>query len=146
METLKTNLLASMNISQEVAQGLKIVGKEGSIVNMSSVAGLIAFPVVGLSTYAASNGGMDAMTRVMAMELGPHKIRINSVIPTTVWTETTRRALKDISTADKIMSTTPLGKLAEVEDIVNATLFLLSDKAAMITGVTLPVYGGLTAC
>ena len=146
METMNTNLLASMNISQEVAQGLKIVGKEGSIVNMSSVASLIAFPVVGMSIYAASKGGMDAMTRVMAMELGAHKIRINSVIPTTVWTETARRALKDLSTADKIMSTTPLGKLAEVEDIVNATLFLLSDKAAMITGVTLPVDGGLTAC
>ena len=146
METMKVNLLASMNISQEVAQGLKIVGKEGSIVNMSSVASLIAFPVVGLSIYGASKGGMDAMTRVMAMELGPHKIRINSVTPTTVWTETTRRALKDLSTADKIMSTTPLGKLAEVEDMVNATLFLLSDKAAMITGVILPVDGGLTAC
>ena len=146
METMKVNLLASMNIFQEIAQGLKILGKEGSIVNMSSVCSLIAFPVVELSIYGASKGGMDAMTRVMAMELGPHKIRINSVTPTTVWTETTRRALKDLSTADKIMSTTPLGKLAEVEDIVNATLFLLSDKAAMITGVTLPVDGGLTAC
>ena len=146
METIKTNLLASMNISQEVAQGLKIAGKEGSIVNMSSVAGLIAFPVVGACSYSASKGGMDAMTRVMAMELGPHKIRANSINPTTVWTEIAKRNFKDVSKLEKLLSMTPMGRLAEVEDIVNATLFLLSNKAAMITGVTLPVDGGLTAC
>ena len=146
IETMKTNLLAAMNISQEVAQGLKIAGKEGSIVNISSVCSSIAFPFVGLGSYSASKGGMDAMTRVMAMELGPHKIRINSVNPTAVWTELAQRTFKDLSAFEKGMSMTPLGRLAEVEDIVNATLFLLSDKAAMITGVALPVDGGLTAC
>ena len=145
MEIMKTNLLASMNISQEVAQGLKTAGKEGSIVNMSSVCGLIAFPVVGASAYSASKGGMDAMTRVMAMELGPHGIRVNSVDLTTVWTEMSRKVI-DLSTVEKVLSMTPIGRLGEVEDIVNATLFLLSDKAAMITGVALPVDGGLTAC
>ena len=143
IETMKTNLLAAMNISQEVAQGLKIAVKEGSIVNISSVCSTIAFPFVGLSSYSASKGGMDAMTRVMAMELGPHKIRINSVNPTAVWTELAQRSNKDLS---KMLSMTPVGRLAEVEDIVNATLFLLSDKAAMITGVSLPVDGGLIAC
>ena len=142
---MKTNLLASMNISQEVAQGLKIAGKKGSIVNISSVCGLIAYPVVGACAYSASKGGMDAMTRVMAMELGPRGIRVNSVNLTTVWTEMSRKVL-DVSTVEKLLSMTPVGRLAEVEDIVNATLFLLSDKAAMITGVTLPVDGGLTSC
>ena len=147
MDIMKTNLLAPMNISQEVAQGLKNAGKEGSIVNMSSVAGLIAFPFPGLCAYSASKGGIDAMTRVMAMELGPHKIRVNSINPTTVWTEGAKQAHKeDLSTVEKSISMTPLGKVAKVEDVVNATLFLLSDKAAMITGVTLPVDGGLTAC
>ena len=146
METIKTNLLASMNISQEVVQGLKIAGKEGSIINMSSVAGLIAFPVVGACSYSASKGGMDAMTRVMAMELGPHKIRANSINPTTVWTDIAKRNFKGVSKLEKLLSMTPMGRLAEVEDVVNATLFLLSDKAAMITGVSLPVDGGLTAC
>ena len=145
MEIMKTNLLASMNISQEVAQGLKTAGKEGSIVNMSSVCGLIALSAVGLCAYSASKGGMDAMTRVMAMELGPHGIRVNSVDLTTVWTEMAKRVL-DLSTVEKVLSMTPIGRLGEVEDIVNATLFLLSDKAAMITGVALPVDGGLTAC
>ena len=146
METMKTNMLSSMNISQEVAQGLTIAGKEGSIVNISSVGCLVAFPLVGLSSCSASKGGMDEMTRVMAMELGPLKIRINSVNPTAVWTELAQRNNKDLSAFDKMLSMTPLGRLAEVEDIVNATLFLLSDKAAMITGVALPVDGGLTAC
>ena len=142
---MKTNLLASMNISQEVAQGLTIAGKEGSIVNISSVCGLIAYPVVGACVYSASKGGMDAMTRVMAMELGPRGIRVNSVNLTTVWTEMSRKVL-DVSTVEKLLSKTPVGGLAKVEDIVNATLFLLSDKAAMITGVTLPLDGGLTSC
>ena len=145
METMMTNLLASMNISQEVVQGLKIAGKEGSIVNMSSVASLIAYPAVGLCAYSASKGGIDAMTRVMAMEQGPHKVRVNSVNLTTVWTEMAKRVL-DLSIVEKVLSMASVGRLAEVEDIVNATLFLLSDKAAMITGVSLPVDGGLTAC
>ena len=146
LETIRTNMLASMNISQEVAQGLKITGKKGSIVNMSSVAALIAFPGVGLCAYSAAKGGIDAMTRVMAMELGPNRIRVNSINPTAVWTKSAERNLKDLSTLDKMLDMSHLGRLAEVEDIVNATLFLLSDKAAMITGVTLPVDGGLTAC
>ena len=88
---------------------------------------------------------MGAKTRVMAMELGPHKIWVNSINPTTVVTAMTRKSIENGS-ADKVMSMTPMGKFAEVEDVVNTTLFLLSDKADMITGVILPVDGGLTAC
>ena len=142
---MMTNLMAPMNISQEVAKGLKSVDRGGSIVNISSITGLVAPKIMGQCAYAASKGGLQAMTRVMAMELGPHKIRVNCVNPTIVWTEMAQRTV-DSSVLEAVLQTTPLGKVASVEDIVHATLFLLSDKAGMITGVTLPVDGGLVAC
>ena len=145
METMVTNLLAPMNIAQEVARGLKDVGRGGSIVNMSGVWGLIANSMTGGCTYAASKGGMDAMTRVMAMELGPHKIRVNSINPTGVLTDKVKQ-FKESASCVKLISMIPMANFAEVEDVVHATLFLLSSKADMITGVTFPVDGGLTAC
>ena len=145
MKTMVTNLLAPMNIAQEVAQGLKDVARGGSIVNMSAVWGLIANPIAGGCTYAASKGGMDAMTRVMAMELGPHKIRVNSINPTAVLTDKLKQ-FKESAYGVKLISTIPMAKFAEVEDVVHTALFLLSSKADMITGVTFPVDGGITAC
>ena len=145
METMMTNLLVPMNIAQEVGRGLKDVARGGSIVNMSDVWGTIATNQIGGCTYAASKGGLDAMTRVMAMELGPHNIRVNSINPTGVWTD----KIKEIKESDfvaKLMSLIPMANFAEVEDVVHATLFLLSSKADMITGVTFPVDGGMTAC
>ena len=144
-KTVVTNLLAPMNIAQEVARGLKEAARGGSIVNLSAVSGIIANnQFEGSCAYAASKGGMDAMTRVMAMELGPHKIRVNSINPTVVWTDSIKAREKGFF--DKVLSKIPLAKFAEVDDIVHVTLFLLSAKADMITGVTLPVDGGLTAC
>ena len=146
MKTVQINLLAAINIAQEVAKGLKAAGKGGSVVNMSSISGLCADPIKGMCVYAATKGGLDAATRVMAMELGPHKIRVNSINPTIVWTDLIKNAYPDPTALQPFLTKTPLGKFAELEDIVHATLFLLSDKANMITGVTLPVDGGLTAC
>ena len=148
LKTMVTNLLAPMNVAQEVARGLKDVARRGSIVNVSGVWSMIAnFPMKGGCTYAASKGGLDAMTRVMAMELGPHNIRVNSINPTAVLTDRIKQAkAKDPDLYDQLLSVIPMTKFAEIEDIVYAALFLLSAKADMITGVTLPVDGGLTAC
>ena len=145
MTTMVTNLLAPMNIAQEVARELKDMARGGSIVNVSSVWGMIATNQLGGCAYAASKGGLDAMTRVMAMELGPHKIRVNSISPTGVWTDKVKE-IRESDNVAKVISLIPMAKLAEVEDIVHATLFLLSSKADMITGVTFPVDGGMTAC
>ena len=142
---MMTNVMAPMNISQEVAKVLKSVDRGGSIVNISSITGLVAPKIMGQSAYAASKGGLQALTRVMAMELGPHKIRVNCINPTVVWTPLAQRVL-NVSVVEKVLQKTPLGKVASVEDVVHATLFLLSDKAGMITGVALPVDGGMVAC
>ena len=146
VKIVSTNLLAPINITQEIAKGLKESGKGGSVVNVSSIASLFAPPILGNTVYGATKGGLDAVTRVMAMELGPHNIRVNSIIPTGVWTPLVKQLYPDPATLQPVMDITPLNKFAEVEDIVNGTLFLLSEKAAMITGVSLPVDGGISAC
>ena len=145
-QMVKINVLAAINIAQEISIGMKASGRGGSIVNMSSVTGLFAVPYIGNCVYAATKGALDAVTRVMAMELGPHKIRVNSINPTAVETEMTRPYMEKAEDLVTWLANTPLGKFAQLEDVVYGTLFLLGDKASMITGITLPVDGGMNAC
>uniref|UniRef100_A0A8B9JA62 Dicarbonyl/L-xylulose reductase n=1 Tax=Astyanax mexicanus TaxID=7994 RepID=A0A8B9JA62_ASTMX len=95
---------------------------------------------------SATKGALDLLTRVMALELGPHQIRVNSVNPTVVMTDMGKIGWSDPVKAKTMTSRIPLGKFAEVEDVVNSILFLLSDKSAMTNGVTLPIDGGFLAC
>lgn len=86
------------------------------------------------------------LSQVMALELGPHNIRVNSVNPTVVMTDMGRLGWSDPEKAKDMLSKIPLGRFAEVEEVVDAVLFLLSDKASMCNGVYLPVDGGFLAC
>ncbi|KAI8435938.1 hypothetical protein MSG28_004106 [Choristoneura fumiferana] len=97
-------------------------------------------------TYSATKGAIDAMTRVMALELGPHNIRVNAVNPTVIMTEMGRLGWSDPQKAQGMLSKIPLGRFGEVSEVVNAVCFLLSDKASMINGVELPIDGGFLAC
>eukprot|EP00050_Salpingoeca_kvevrii_P017275 m.63603 g.63603 ORF g.63603 m.63603 type:complete len:118 (+) comp7466_c0_seq4:704-1057(+) len=90
----------------------------------------------------ASKGAMDNLTRVMAVELGPHKIRCNCVNPTVVLTDMGRLGWSDPVKAGPMLSKIPLGRFSEVDEVVHAIAFLLSDQASMINGVMLPVDGG----
>ena len=96
--------------------------------------------------YAASKAAVDGMTRVLALELGPHNIRVNTINPTVVMTDMGRYAWSDPAKAAPMLARIPLGRFAEVIDIVNVIIFLLSDKAAMIHGAIIPIDGGVTAC
>ncbi|XP_034784298.2 L-xylulose reductase-like, partial [Acipenser ruthenus] len=138
------NVKAALHVAQIVARGMKSRGSGGSIVNVSSQASQCALQ--DHAVYCATKGALDMLTKVMALELGPHKIRVNSVNPTVVMTAMGRIGWSDSMKAGPMMSRIPLGKFAEVEDVVNAILFLLSEKSAMITGATLPVDGGFLAC
>ena len=82
----------------------------------------------------------------MTLELGPHGIRVNCVNPTVVKTEMSEFIWSDSAVAEPFLKMTPLGRFAETDDVVNAVLFLLSDRASLISGVTMPVDGGFTAC
>lgn len=134
------NVKAVVNISQIVANRMKEAGIRGSIVNMSSQAALIALDRH--AAYCASKGALDQLTKVMALELGPFGIRVNSINPTVVLTDMAKRDWGDEKVAADMKAKIPLREFCVPEDVVKATLFLLSDDARMITGVQLPVDGG----
>lgn len=137
------NFMAVFNITQVVAKGMIERGKGGAIVMMSSMLGMRAMEI--RSVYCCTKAAIDQLTRNLALELGPHKIRVNSVNPTVTLTPLAKRyGWENPAKASRITDNTPLGQLAEVKDVVNATVFLLSDKSSMITGSTLPVDGGIT--
>ncbi|TWW81786.1 L-xylulose reductase [Takifugu flavidus] len=138
------NVKAALHVSQIVAHGMIARGSGGSIVNVSSQASQCALR--DHTIYCATKAALDMLTKMMALELGPHKIRVNSVNPTVVMTEMGRLAWSEPEKASAMTSRIPLGHFAEVEDVVNTILFLLSDKSKMTNGVTLPVDGGFLAC
>nr|XP_014720167.1 L-xylulose reductase isoform X1 [Equus asinus] len=144
------NLRAVIQVSQIVAQGLIARGAQGSIVNVSSQASQRA--LTNHSVYCmpslltgSTKGAMDMLTKVMALELGPHKIRVNAVNPTVVMTPMGRANWSDPQKAKPMLDRIPLGRFAEVENVVDTILFLLSDRSSMTTGCTLPVDGGFLA-
>ena len=138
------NVKSIINVTQEVVKKLKADGKPGSIVNVSSQAGMVALQdhVV----YCASKGAVDQITRVCSLELGPYNIRCNSVNPTVVETEMGKRGWADPIKRQWMMERIPLRRFADIGDVVDAIVYLLSDKSAMINGVILPIDGGFTAC
>ncbi|XP_019642592.1 PREDICTED: L-xylulose reductase-like [Branchiostoma belcheri] len=135
--------LDAFDNSQIVAKGMVERGTGGSIVNVSSPAAKRALKEH--TSYCASKGALDIMSKVMALELGPHKIRVNTVNPTITMTDMGIKVWSDPAKSGPMLARIPLGKFLEVEDVVHAILFLLSDKAAMMTGTNLPVEGGFLA-
>uniref|UniRef100_A0A3P9L555 Dicarbonyl/L-xylulose reductase n=1 Tax=Oryzias latipes TaxID=8090 RepID=A0A3P9L555_ORYLA len=138
------NVKAVLHVSQIVARGMKARGSGGSIVNLSSQASQCALR--DHAVYCATKGALDMLTKVMALELGPHQIRVNSVNPTVVMTDMGRLGWSDPQKAASMLCRIPLGRFAEVDDVVDSILFLLSDSSRMTNGVTLPVDGGFLAC
>ncbi|EFA08222.1 L-xylulose reductase isoform X5 [Tribolium castaneum] len=136
------NLKGLINVTRLIAKNM-IRKKSGAIVNISSQASLAG--LLNHTVYSASKGGVDAFTRACALELGPHNIRVNSVNPTVIMTEMGRKWWSEPSRAGTMLHKIPLGRFGEVQEVVDAVLFLLSDKAAMITGTCLPIDGGFVS-
>ncbi|TSK14496.1 Beta-1,3-N-acetylglucosaminyltransferase radical fringe [Bagarius yarrelli] len=138
--SFSVNVKAALHVAQIVAKGMKARGSGGSIVNISSQASHRAFK--DHAVYCATKGALDMMTKVMALELAPYQIRVNSVNPTVVLTDMAKIGWSDPVKANSMISRIPMGKFAEVEDVVHAILFLLCDKSSMTNGVFLPIDGG----
>ncbi|QGH70357.1 SDR family NAD(P)-dependent oxidoreductase [Pseudactinotalea sp. HY158] len=119
-----------------VRAGVPYLGDSGAIVFVSSVNGLAAF---GEDAYSAAKAGLVSFARNLAAELGPRGIRANVVAPGTVRT----RVWDEVGGPDPLIPLYPLGRLGEPEDIAAAIAFLLSEDASWITGITLPVDGGV---
>jgi 3-oxoacyl-[acyl-carrier protein] reductase len=137
---VQINLIGALSLTRAVVRRMLLGTGGGSIVNISSIIGLRGYS--GLSAYAATKGGLDAMTRSLARELGERQIRVNSVAPGYVETEMTHGLSQE--QLDRITRRTPLGRLAQPTDVAGAVRFLLSDQAQFITGQTLAVDGGIT--
>jgi 3-oxoacyl-[acyl-carrier protein] reductase len=113
----------------------------GTIINVSSVASLTPPPTA--SVYSATKGAVDVITRTLAQELGPQKIRVNSLAPGLVETPGTKVAgTSEGEFREMALARTPLGRIGETEDIAKVAVFLASDDSGWITGEVLPVGGG----
>lgn len=139
----RVNCQSAFEIVKDLC-GMKTFTKGGSVVLISSISGVIARK--GLSAYAASKGALISAARVMALELAPREIRVNTISPGTILTPMMLNALEAMSEEDRMKRVEgfPLG-LGRTEDVSYACLYLLSDASRWVTGQNLIVDGGYTA-
>ena len=137
---LRVNLKGAFLMGQAVARKMAKAGK-GSIVNMSSVNGVLAIPTI--AGYNVSKGGINQLTRVMALSLADKGIRVNAVAPGTIATELAAKAVLTSEEAKaRIMSRTPMRRLGEPAEIADVVAWLASDAASYVTGEIVVVDGG----
>lgn len=136
------NARAAMIVGQEYARDRVKRGLPGAVVNVSSVASTIG--IADHTAYCASKGALDGITRVMAVELGRHGIRVNAVNPTVTLTPMAVKAWSDPKKSDPMLARIPVGHFADPNEVAEVILFLLSNRASMMNGVTVPVDGGFT--
>ena len=115
----------------------------GKIVNLASTMGFVALPE--RAVYCTTKGGIVQMTKALALEWAPYRIRVNAIAPTFIKTPMSIPWLKDKAFKKFVVSRIPWGRLGQPNDVVGAVLFLVSDSADLITGITLLIDGGWTA-
>lgn len=140
--TLNVNLRAPALMTKIISKGM-IERKKGNIINISSNACLAG--IEEHAAYCASKFGLNGLTKVMAVELGPHNIRVNCIAPTVVLTPMGTQVWGDPRKADPVKAKIPLGRFIYPEEITQAVLFLASDACRMIHGETLVIDGGVNA-
>jgi NAD(P)-dependent dehydrogenase (short-subunit alcohol dehydrogenase family) len=139
-KVVRVNLVGSFHVAREAAR-MMIAQGGGVIVNLGS--NVSARAIRKRVAYCSTKGAIDAMTRAMAVDLGPHNIRVNTVAPGYIFTE--RWKALPPGDAERRRANIPLGKEASGVDIANAVLFMASDEAANVHGARLVVDGGCTA-
>jgi NAD(P)-dependent dehydrogenase (short-subunit alcohol dehydrogenase family) len=137
------NVRATFRVAQAAAKAMLAQRIEGSIVNMSSQMGHVGSPK--RTVYCMTKHAVEGLTKAMAVELAPHGIRVNTVAPTFVETPLTKPMLEDPEFREFVFGMIPLKKLASLDDVVAAVLYLVSPSAGMVTGHSLKVDGGWTA-
>jgi NAD(P)-dependent dehydrogenase (short-subunit alcohol dehydrogenase family) len=137
---MAVNARAPLIVAQVYARDLIARGRKGAIVNVSSVASFLGFS--DHAAYCASKAALDGLTRVMANELGRQGIRVNAVHPVITLTPMAVKAWSDPAKSDPMLKRIPLGRFVEPAEVASVIAYLLSDDAAMVNGVDLPVDGG----
>jgi len=137
---LDVNLKGEWLCAQAVARGLVAAGRPGAIVNVGSIQAGMALP--GRAHYAPSKRAVEALTRNLAAELAPHRIRVNCINPGLIATDMTAWVMQDPQVLPVILERIPLGRAGVPDDIAAVAVFLASDDAAYVTGQCLYVDGG----
>lgn len=142
-QVMAVNVRATFFLAQAVAGRMVEAGVRGSIINVSSQMGRVGG--ARRTVYCATKWALEGLTRAMAIELGAHGIRVNTICPTFIETVLARQSLADPVYRAHVMDKIRLGRLGRVEDVMGAVLLLASDASAMMTGSSLMVDGGWTA-
>ena len=141
---LRTNLKGAFLCGQAVARHMvERIGEgdpPGAIVNMSSVNAV--FAIANQVPYSISKGGISQLTKVMALSLAPHGIRVNAIGPGSIMTDMLGEVMEDAEARKRILSRTPLGRIGEPSEIAAIAAFLASEEASYITGQTIYADGG----
>lgn len=141
-ETIAVNLRAPYLLAQALAPKM-IEQHSGKIINVSSQAGVVA--IEGHASYAASKGGLNMLTKVMALEWGPHNIQVNAVAPTVILTPMGTQVWGDPAKAAPMLAKIPLRRFGQPVEVADLILFLASSASDLITGETILIDGGYTA-
>lgn len=140
---MNVNLRGAYFASQAVAKAMIADDRQGSIINISSQMAIVGG--VDRAVYCASKHAVEGFTKSMAIEMGPHGIRVNTVCPTFIRTPLTEQTFSQPARVKWIEDKIKLGRVGEVEDIMGAVRFLASDASALVTGTALLIDGGWTA-
>lgn len=141
---LNINLRGLWLFDQGIGKHLISRNANGSIINMASIAGQVGIKT-GNANYAASKGGVIALTRLLAVEWAKYNIRVNAIAPVQFKTPLIAGLLQNPATVEYFLTAIPLGRFGEVREMVGPAVFLASDASSMVTGIVLNVDGGMTA-
>jgi NAD(P)-dependent dehydrogenase (short-subunit alcohol dehydrogenase family) len=144
---LRVNLKGAFLVGQATARRMvaqvKAGKPPGSIVNMSSINAVVAIP--NHTPYCVSKGGIDQLTKVMALSLAPHGIRVNAIGPGSIMTDILKGIATDQEAKNRLLSRTPLRRIGDADEVAAIAAFLVSDDASYVTGETVYVDGGRLA-
>jgi NAD(P)-dependent dehydrogenase (short-subunit alcohol dehydrogenase family) len=142
-EMMAVNLRGAFFMSQAVARTMAESGRGGRIVNISSQGGLVGLPDA--VVYCASKGGLNMMTKTLALEWAKDAITVNAIAPTFIYTPGAAPILDEPKMRASVLSKIPLGQFALTNDVAGAIIYLASDAGRMVTGTILVVDGGWTS-
>ncbi len=137
---LKGTFLVGQAVARQMVAQVKAGGTPGAIVNMSSVNAV--FAIASQVPYSASKGGVNQLTKVMALSLAPHGIRVNAIGPGSIMTDMLASVATDRAARHRLLSRTPLGRIGDASEIAAVAAFLASDDASYVTGQTIYADGG----
>lgn len=143
LKTMEVNVLAAHRLIRTIVPKMIARGEGGSIINIASIAGLRPQPH-GL-VYSSTKAALIMMTRVWAIEFGPHRIRVNAICPGLIQTDFSEYFWKNDAHMEKLKTTQPLPYLGQPEEIAGMALYLASGESSYVTGTTMVVDGGATA-